>query len=361
MERLCRLLRLATALGAGMLAILAGAAAPLLGTCGPFVDTANDAFCPFIFEVFVLGITTGTTATTFDPTSAVNRTQMAAFLSRTVDRTLQRANHRAAQRRFWTQGNSLLIGKAAVGGPAYLCECDGTDVWAGDNGSFVYRFRGSDGRLLEAYSGANKPTGVLAVGGRIYVTGYTQPAGALYMINPTLGGGAVTTLATNLGAEPFGIAYDGSRIWTANDLGSMSIVTPAAVLPWTVTTVTAGFSFPQSVVFDGAGVWVPDDSGTPGKLLKVDANAAILQTVTIGTAPGVAVFDGNNIWVPNRSSESVSVVKTSTGAVLATLTGNGLATPQAAAFDGQRILVTNYNGQSVSLWKAADFTALGSF
>jgi hypothetical protein len=46
--------------------------------------------------------------------------------------------------------------------------------------------------------------------------------------------------------------------------------------------------------------------------------------------------------------------------VLATLTGNGLASPQSAAFDGQRVLVTNL-GNSVSLWKAADLTTIGTF
>ena len=66
-------------------AILAGASSALIGTCGPFTDEAADAFCPFVLEIFYLGITTGTTATTFDPTSNVSRLQMAAFLSRTVD------------------------------------------------------------------------------------------------------------------------------------------------------------------------------------------------------------------------------------------------------------------------------------
>ena len=49
------------------------------------------------------------------------------------------------------------------------------------------------------------------------------------------------------------------------------------------------------------------------------------------------------------------------GAVLATLTGNGLNQPLTAAFDGQRILVTDstFGAEGVSLWKAADFNPLG--
>ena len=64
-----------------ILAVCAGAAsASLRATCGPFTDAAADAFCPFVLEILTLGITTGTTATTFDPTSDVTRLRMAAFL-----------------------------------------------------------------------------------------------------------------------------------------------------------------------------------------------------------------------------------------------------------------------------------------
>jgi DNA-binding beta-propeller fold protein YncE len=124
-----------------------------------------------------------------------------------------------------------------------------------------------------------------------------------------------------------------------------------------VTTVTSGFQNPRGILFDGANVWTTDQT----RILKLDAGGAILQTVTVGLSPEFPVFDGTNIWVPNKVSGSVSVVRASSGAVLATLTGNGLDEPWAAAFDGQRVLVTNNGGDSVSLWKAADLTTLGVF
>src|SRR5262249_8729200 len=89
-------------------ALLAGAGAALLGTCGPFTDVAADAFCPFVLEIFYLGITTGTTATTYDPTANVSRLQMAAFLSRTVDGVLKRGSRRATLDQFWTTQNSTV-------------------------------------------------------------------------------------------------------------------------------------------------------------------------------------------------------------------------------------------------------------
>ena len=61
-------------------ALLGGAGSALLGVCGPFTDVSDAAFCPFVLEIFTLGITTGTSPTTYDPTSSVTRLQMAAFL-----------------------------------------------------------------------------------------------------------------------------------------------------------------------------------------------------------------------------------------------------------------------------------------
>lgn len=49
-----------TAIGA----LLGGAGSVLLGTCGPFTDVAADAFCPFVLDIYYLGITTGTSLTT---------------------------------------------------------------------------------------------------------------------------------------------------------------------------------------------------------------------------------------------------------------------------------------------------------
>ncbi|HEV8118786.1 MAG TPA: hypothetical protein VGQ32_09695, partial [Thermoanaerobaculia bacterium] len=138
----------------------------------------------------------------------------------------------------------------------------------------------------------------------------------------------------------------------------VSIITPGASIPWSATTVTAGLARPWGVIFDGANMWVTDH--TAGKLLKLDAAGAVLQTVTVGVFPDIPTFDGSNIWVPNLTS--VTVVRASSGAVLGTLTGIGLGPGlPAAAFDGQRVLVASQGSDSVFLWKAADLTPLGSF
>jgi len=267
---------------------------------------------------------------------------------------------------LWTPQTPLAISQTTVGGLPIAVQSDGADLWvANRNTDSVSRVRGSDGKLLETFGGPGAPTGpsgVLVAMGRVFVTGHTDP-GTLYMIDPRQPAGAVTTVASNLGRNPGGLAFDGTRIWTANSGGSVSTVTPGASTPWTVTNrnITVGSSAPVGILFDGSNIWVTDS--TAGTLVKLDSSGAVLQTVTVGSAPALPVFDGANIWVPNSTSNSVAVVRASTGEVVQTLTGNGLNNPYAAAFDGERILVTNNpnnDPESISLWRAADLSPLGS-
>jgi hypothetical protein len=331
------------------------------GTCGgasitlPFTDvpSGNVFFCS-IAEAYFSALTNGTDDTHYSPAANVPREQMAAFVIRTMDQSLKRGSRRAALDQYWTPPSAEGLTLTTVGSLPQLVKSDGADLWVANNGGTVSRVRASDGKLLETWTGATGAFGVLAAKGLIFVTGNTSP-GTLYQIDPTLLVGAVATLTSALGNYPYGIAFDGARIWTTNS-GGVSIVTLSPVV--SVTTVTAGFSGPIGILYDGANMWVTDFGS--GKLFKLDSNGAIIQPVTVGGGPVIPVFDGTNIWVPNFSSDTVTVVRASTGVVLATLSGNGLNFPTTAAFDGERILVTNQSGNSVSLWKAADLSPLGS-
>src|SRR6185436_16497832 len=165
------------------------------------------------------------------------------------------------------------------------------------------RIRPGDGKLLDTWTGATGAVGIVAAMGRIFISGQMNP-GKLYMIDPTQPAGAVTTLNSSLGNTPTGIAFDGSRIWTANQGGSVSIV---SFNPTTVTTVTTGFSQPFGMLYDGTHIWVTD-IGT-STLLKLNPDGSIAQTINLGNSPRYAVFDGINIWVPATSPGSVIVVR----------------------------------------------------
>jgi hypothetical protein len=153
-------------------AVLGGASSAVLGVCGLFTDVAADSFCPFVLEIFTLGITTGTTPTTYDPTTNVSRLQMAAFLSRSVDGVLKRGGRRAALRQFSTPQVGDFLGLTTVGSSPFSVECDGADVWVGlgGGGGTVSRVRASDGKLLETWTGAGGVNFILVALGRVFVT-----------------------------------------------------------------------------------------------------------------------------------------------------------------------------------------------
>src|SRR5262249_38279171 len=112
------------------------------------------------------------------------------------------------------------------------------------------------------------------------------------------------------------------RIWTANSVGSVSIVTPGMTAPWSVFTTNLGAPQPVGILFDGANIWVTGD-GT-NTLQKLNQFGFPIQAVNVGNGPSFPAFDGTNIWAPNFNDNTVSVVRAATGAVMATLSGNGL-------------------------------------
>jgi YVTN family beta-propeller protein len=338
--------------------------ADTIGTCGgqmitiPFddADPANIFFCS-IASAYFSGLTNGTTATTYSPDAPVLREQMAAFITRTLDQSLKRGSRRAALGQFWT--SSEPDSGVGLDAPVNLIKSDGTYVYVANGGGNRVRrspaYTWPLGAPVTYYNGIESAYGIAVTPSRIYVTGRTNP-GKLYRILRE--DGAVASLeADNLGAGPTGIAYDGSRVWTANAEGnSVSVFNPTT----TTTATIPGFNNPFGIVYDGANIWVTNYGGGSGNtLVKLNQSGAIIQTLTVGQGPAFPMYDGTNIWVPNYNSNSISVVRAATGQVLATLTGNGLNLPNDLAFDGQRVVVTNNGGNSLSLWKATDLTPLG--
>jgi hypothetical protein len=343
------------------------------GTCNgemitlPFTDVASSSFFCSIAAAYFSGLTDGTSDTTFNPGQNVKRDEVADFVSRTLDQSLRRGGNRAALNQWWTPKGIASTATTQVGNHPEGVQSDGADLWvASISSATVSRVRASDGRLLGTWTGAVGASAVLVARGRIFVLGRTSP-GRLYSIDPTQPPGPVTLLSDDLGDGSGEIAYDGSRIWTANPLnGSVSIYKFVCINGVCVTTHTTGFNTPYGILYDGSNIWVIDFDG----LKKLESNGSIAQSIPI-LNPNRPIFDGTNIWVPGVSPDGEFVkvvrVKDSVGNplaqpfVIATLTGNGLSGPFKTAFDGQRILVTNFWGNSVSLWRATDLTPLGSF
>jgi hypothetical protein len=355
--------------GFGIACALSIASVQAQGLCGgatypfPYTDVSGvgAAFCPGIMEAYVTGVSKGTTPTTFSPNNTVTRVQMTTFLQRSLDQGLARTSRRAALNQWWIPQTTAAMQTITVGGNPTYCAADGKAIWVSTYGlSTVVEVQANTGKVLGTWTGANNSYGIVPAAGKIFVTGNTSPGG-LYVIDPTQPPAAATLAASGLGNLPYGIAFDGTHVWTANNGGSVSIITPQATLPYPVTTVTTGFAAPWGILYDGAHIWVTDRSA--GTLLKLDASGNILQTVPVGSAPLSPAFDGTNIWVPNLNDSSITVVQASTGNVVATINAdlnNNLNAPNGASFDGGRILITNGEFNSVTVFKAADLSLIAN-
>jgi hypothetical protein len=327
------------------------------GTCGgritaiPFTDVAGNLFFCQIAEAYFAALTYGTDATHYSPSEAVPREQMAAFITRTQDSILKRGSLRAALN-LWAQGAIASSGMTTVGDGPISVRSDGADLWvASEQNHTVSRVRASDGKLLGTWVGAIFPSDLVIARGYIYISGDFK----LYRIDPRQPAGVVETVTSDLRKFPQGITTDGFYIWIAF-AQAIQRVNPAT---GDVTTFSSPNLGAGNLLYARNHIWLTDQASD--KLFELNLDGTTEQTITVGNGPADLIFDGTNIWVPNLHDNSVSVVRASTGEVLATLTGNGLNVPGGAAFDGQRVLITNFIGDSVSLWKATDLTSLGSF
>jgi hypothetical protein len=356
--------RLLVVAGLGLVAVSTTAFA--LEPCGtgmypfPYTDVASvgDPFCAGIMEAYVTGVSKGTSPTTFSPNDNVPRLQMTTFLQRSLDQGLTRASRRAGLNQWWTPQNTASMQTIALTGSPVFCASDGANIWTATDAGRVAQIEASTGTNLNHWTGATNGQAVVVAAGQVFVAGDTSP-GTLYVIDPTGPPGPVTVSPNFLGQGPVGIAFDGTHLWTANLGGSVSIITPQS--PYTVTTVSTGFTTLIGILYDGAHIWVTD--ATAGKLFQLDAGGNIVQTVPVGLFPHYPAFDGANIWVPNFNSNSITVVQASTGNVVATISSdpsNQLNGPSGASFDGERILVTNTNGNSVTVFKAADLSFIAN-
>src|SRR4030088_556451 len=83
-------------------AVLAGGAVKIVqDQCGPFTDV-TPGFCPYVLELYYLGITAGTSATTFSPDDPLPRGPGAAFVAKGLNQSLARSSRRAALGQWWT-------------------------------------------------------------------------------------------------------------------------------------------------------------------------------------------------------------------------------------------------------------------
>ena len=341
-----------------LVALMAGGATRIVqDQCGPFTDV-TPGFCPYVLELYYLGITAGTSATTFSPDDPLTRGQGAVFIAKGLNQSLARSSPRAALGQWWTTTPhwDLDLGTTFLGldSAPYGVASDDADVWVAVRPDSVARIRASDGKLLETWTGMHNALVPLVALGRVLVLTGGIDFGSLYIIDPSQPPDSAT-LAVDIGNGAQAIAFDGTQIFTTSGGGIqhdpyLSIITPGPTLPWSIQHIrNADHVMAGRLIFDGTSMWLCD---ADGDLLRLDSTGAIVQVIPLGTTIRGGVFDGANLWLD--SNAGIQIVRASDGVVVTTLPAGF-----PAAFDGARILVLQTG--SVAVYRAADLALIGTF
>ena len=124
---------------------------------------------------------------------------------------------------------------------------------------------------------------------------------------------ANTTTSFKVGKEPYGVAFDGQNIWTANS-GDGTLTKLRASDGERLGEFVCGAGY--GVAFDGANIWA---TRIDNKVVKVRASdGKVLGIYDAGTSPFWLAFDGANIWVANFGvgTGSVTELRASDGKTL---------------------------------------------
>ncbi|WP_256973852.1 Ig-like domain-containing protein [Rhodococcus sp. NCIMB 12038] len=155
--------------------------------------------------------------------------------------------------------------------------------------------------------------------------------------------------STTVGSNPSGAVFAGTKTYVANQ-GSKSVSVLDANNA-VVGSVTVGTS-PTGVAANPAGTRVYVTNSGSGNVSVIDTvTNKVVATVTTGTTPNAVAVNptGTRAYVTNSSSGTVSVIDTATNKVVATVTTG--TTPNAVAVNptGTRAYVTNSSSGTVSV------------
>ncbi len=149
-------------------------------------------------------------------------------------------------------------------------------------------------------------------------------------------------MGIELGGEPGGLAFDGTRVWAS--LPNQSALKAVDVRTGEVVTtiVDARLATAGRMAFDGRYLWV---GNTSGDLVQVDPlTGTIVGVAAVGGQSWDVVFDGTNLWV--AGSGALRRVAPGTRAV--TFVTNIAPSVSVIEFDGRYVWVANFSERWLS-------------
>ncbi|MGI5127884.1 protein kinase domain-containing protein [Pseudonocardia sp. CA-107938] len=196
-------------------------------------------------------------------------------------------------------------------------------------------------------------------GSRAYVT--NQDSGTVSVIDTRTGRPVVAPIRVGERPNSVRVTADGTRVLVTSTSGSVAII-EAATHTVAATVPVAGFVDGLALSPDGARLYACiADTGT---VVTIDVATArqVGRPIKVGDQPyGMAAStDGRRLYVPNFGSDDLSVVDTTTGAVVGTVKVGDAPVGAVVSPDGTRLYVANLDGGTVSIIDTATVAVIGT-
>ncbi len=316
--------------------VAAGTASMALAACGPFSDVGS-LICPFVLSLYYLGITAGTTSTTFSPSNNVTRGQMAIFMGALYNQVKHTENPYRVATGMNLQGENFNYGDqfqtANTSAPLGFATDGYYDYVANEsNNKIDYYFNGIGHAYAGTITQTNDGGSMVCDGNYLFIANWNGSSISRYQIrsaamtDPWVSGlsgflndlqiaedqliatstsgvnivginsGTVTGSNTANG-EMLGAAYVGdSTFWAANNLGSLFHFDFLGNVLGSVALDSV--ATPYQVAYDGQNIWVPLNDGSIDVVATKGAQAgAIVDRVFLGGATSVGGVAFTGQWI----------------------------------------------------------------
>ena len=158
------------------------------------------------------------------------------------------------------------------------------------------------------------------------------------------------TTYSGLGGSPYGIAFDGTNMWTANPYdSSVTKITPTGGM----TTYKGTGNRPYSIAFDGTNMWTANWGDS--SVTKITPTGVMTTYSGTGRYPEAIAFDGTNMWTANANDSISSVTRITLTGTMTTYKGTGIG-PVGIAFDGINMWTANYGGSVTKVTPTGSMT-----
>lgn len=207
---------------------------------------------------------------------------------------------------------NLVVSEHSVGGIAGRnLAFDGLHVWvAGQYPDYpVAKIRVSDGTVtLVRLQGLSPAYGIAYDGSAIWVGAGTK----LLKLDPSTGGLLATVNLPTAYVQSKDVIFDGTYVWVAGNNPTGTVTRVLASNPATTAEFATGAPYPSGLVYDGANVWITNYTSASVSKMRA-SDGAVLASYPVGTNPRGLVFDGLNIWVGCDGSTNVYKLRAATG------------------------------------------------